>query len=135
MLNHKPKLKHMKTKLIRRNSLILALALALLTPALARAGGNTGQIIAKYKSPKDAQELERLKPGDTVVKVCRACNQVTFVRVMKRGKGVYDYVAKKREDCGSEDTFLAVADIPFQRTGETLRVREGSANQSHFATQ
>jgi hypothetical protein len=38
------------------------------------------------------------------------------VRVEKPGKGAYDYVSKKCEECGSENTYVAVAKqvIPFK---------------------
>lgn len=106
----------MKSKLIQQTCLALAFGLTLLAPTLAQAGGNHGQMIAKFYPAKSAEAVQQLKEGDTIVKVCRACHQVTLVRVDKPGKGVYDYVAKKCEDCGSEDTYLAISnkEIPFK---------------------
>ena len=95
-------------KRIKEAGALFVLGLALMTPSFAHAGGNSGQMIARLYAPKSADELDRIKPGETIAKVCRACNQVTLVRVMKPGKGQYDYVAKKCEDCGSNDTYVAV---------------------------
>ena len=85
-------------------------AVANITPAYA--GGNTGQMIAKFEPAKSVEQIAELKEGDTVVKVCRACKAVTLVRIEKGGKGRYDVVAKKCEDCGSEDTYVAIAKTP-----------------------
>ncbi|MEI9961116.1 MAG: hypothetical protein WDM76_08250 [Limisphaerales bacterium] len=107
----------MKTKLIQQTCLSITLGLALLIPILVHAGGNTGQRIAKFEPIKSDQQLEQLKPGDTIVKVCLACHRVTMVRIDTPGqKGTYDYVPKKCEDCGSENTYLAVSkqEIPFK---------------------
>ena len=106
----------MKTKLIQKTCLHVILGLTLLIPTLGRAGGNTGQMIAKFEPMKSDQQMADLKPGDTIVKVCRNCNRVTLIRIDKPGKGVYDYVAKKCEDCGSDDTYIAVSKqvIPFK---------------------
>ena len=91
------------------------LGAALLVPARAHAGGNTGRKIASFEPVKSA-DVEKLKEGDTVMKICRACGAATLVRVDKSGKGVYDYVAKKCDECGSENTYLAVSKqvIPFK---------------------
>jgi hypothetical protein len=99
-------------KLIQRSCAVFALGLALLIPASAHAGGNQGQAIARFAPLKSPKDVDELKPDSTVVKVCRGCGMVTLVRVLKGGKGVYDYVAKKCEDCGSEDTYLAVSKSP-----------------------
>jgi hypothetical protein len=106
----------MKIKTLQQFVLALGLGLALLIPSAVRAGGNQGQSIAKFAPVKSDEEVAQLKPGDTVVKVCRACRAVTLIRVEKGGKGVYDLAAKKCEDCGSEDTYLAVTkqEIPFK---------------------
>ena len=103
-------------KIIQQGCLAVVLGLALLFPPITRAGGNQGQMVAKFAPIKSAADLDALKPGDTIVKVCRACGAVTLVRVEKPGKGAYDYVTKKCEDCGSEDTYVAVAKqfIPFK---------------------
>jgi len=107
----------MKLKTIQQACrLAVILGLALFSPHVTRAGGNQGQIIAQFTPMKSSQEIERLKADDTIVKVCRACGTVTLVRVDKPGKGVYDYVAKKCEDCGSENTYLAITKqpVPFK---------------------
>jgi hypothetical protein len=106
----------MKTKSIQQTCLSVILGFAFLIPTLAQAGGNTGQMIAKFEPVKSDQQMIDLKPGDTIVKVCRNCNRVTLIRIDKTGKGVYDYVAKKCEDCGSDDTYIAVSKqvIPFK---------------------
>ena len=106
----------MKIKMIQQGCLAAVLGLALLMPAVTHAGGNQGQMIAHFMPMKSDQQLNDLKPGDTIVKVCRACGEVTLVRVETAGKGAYDYVAKKCESCGSEDTYLAVSKsfIPFK---------------------
>jgi NADH:ubiquinone oxidoreductase subunit F (NADH-binding) len=54
--------------------------------------------------------------GDSIVKICRACRNATLVRIEKGGKGLYDVVAKKCEDCGSDDTYVAIAkqNVPFK---------------------
>jgi hypothetical protein len=106
----------MKTKMIQQVCLSVALGLALFFPSVSHAGGNQGQMIAEFKPIKTDQQVNDLKPGDTIVKVCRACGAVILVRVDKPGKGVYDYVAKKCESCGSEDTYLGVTKqfIPFK---------------------
>jgi hypothetical protein len=82
----------------------------------AYAGGTTGQMIARFEPAKSTAQIEMLKEGDTVVKVCRACKAVTLVRIEKGGKGAYDVVAKKCEDCGSDDTYVAIAkqSVPFK---------------------
>ena len=99
-------------KLIQRSCAAFALGLALLIPAAAHAGGNQGQMIAKFAPLKSPKDVDELKPESAIVKVCRACGMVTLVRVEKGGKGFYDYVAKKCEDCGSEDTYLAASKSP-----------------------
>ena len=99
-------------KLIQRSCAVFALGLALLIPAAVHAGGNQGQMIAKFAPVKSPKDVEQLKDNDSIVKVCRACGTVTLVRVQKGGKGIYDYVTKKCEDCGSEDTYLAVSKSP-----------------------
>ena len=106
----------MKMKIVQQTCLALTLGLALIMPTFARAGGNMGQKIATFERLKTAGDADNLKEGDTVVKVCRDCGAVTFVRVDKAGKGVYDYTAKKCELCGSENTYLAVTKqfIPFK---------------------
>jgi predicted RNA-binding Zn-ribbon protein involved in translation (DUF1610 family) len=106
----------MKTKIIQQGCLAVVLGLALLFPSISRAGGNQGQMMGKFTPVKSAAELEQLKAGDTVVKVCRACGAVVLVRVETPGKGAYDYVAKKCEDCGSDNTYVAVSKqvIPFK---------------------
>ena len=105
----------MKIKTIQQVCLALTLGLVLLLPVATRAGGN-GQVVAMFKPMKTAEEINELKPGDTIVKVCKDCGAVTLVRVVKGGKGVYDYVPKKCEDCGSENTYLAVSKqpVPFK---------------------
>jgi hypothetical protein len=106
----------MKANTIQKTCLALLLGAAILVPALAQAGGNMGQKIATFEPVKSPADLDKLKEGDTVMKVCRACGAATFVRVDKSGKGVYDYVAKKCDECGSENTYLAVSKqvIPFK---------------------
>jgi predicted RNA-binding Zn-ribbon protein involved in translation (DUF1610 family) len=106
----------MKNRTIQQGCLAVVLGLALLLPAISRAGGNQGQVMGKFAPVKSAAELEQLKAGDTMVKVCRACGAVVLVRVEKPGKGAYDYVSKKCEECGSDDTYVAVAKqvIPFK---------------------
>ena len=99
-------------KLIQRSCAALALGLALLIPAAVHAGGNQGQMIAKFAPVKSPKDLDELPADAAVVRVCRACGMVTLVRVQKGGKGLYDYVAKKCEDCGSEDTYLAASKSP-----------------------
>ncbi|MFO1475310.1 MAG: hypothetical protein U1F98_01505 [Verrucomicrobiota bacterium] len=105
----------MKTKTIQRRCLAAVLGLAILLPSAIQAGGN-GQVVRAFAPAKSTQEIEQLKTGDTIAKVCRACGAVTLVRVEKGGKGFYDSVAKKCEDCGSENTYLAVAKqtVPFK---------------------
>jgi hypothetical protein len=107
--------KSMKIKTIQQACLALALGLVLFLPVASRAGGN-GQFVAKFAPLKSSEEINALKPGDTIVKVCKDCGAVTLVRVEKGGKGLYDYVAKKCEDCGSENTYLAVSKqpVPFK---------------------
>ena len=106
----------MKNKIVQHGWLAVVLGLALLIPSISRAGGNQGQVMGKFTPIKTVADMDQLKAGDTIVKVCRACGAVTLVRVDKPGKGAYDYVAKKCEDCGSEDTYLGVAKqvIPFK---------------------
>ena len=106
----------MKIKIVQQTCIALTLGLALFMPTLAHAGGNMGQKIATFEPVKSAADMEKLKEGDTVVKVCRDCGAVTFVRVDKPGKGVYDYTAKKCEMCGSENTYVATTKqiIPFK---------------------
>ena len=106
----------MKTKIIQQGCLAVVLGLALLFPSISRAGGNQGQMIAKFEPMKSAADLDQLKPGDTIVKVCRACGAVTLIRVEKPGKGAYDYVSKKCDECGSENTYVAVSKqvVPFK---------------------
>lgn len=106
----------MKMKIIQQGCLAVVLGLALLFPSVSRAGGNQGQMIATFEPMKSAADMDQLKAGDTIVKVCRACGAVTLVRVDKPGKGSYDYVAKKCESCGSDNTYVAVAKqvVPFK---------------------
>lgn len=99
----------MKKNIIQKTCLALMLGAVMFIPALAQAGGNMGQKIATFEPMKSATDVDKLKDGDTVIKVCRACGAATFVRVDKSGKGVYDYVAKKCDECGSENTYLAVS--------------------------
>ena len=106
----------MKMKMIQKGFLAVAIGLALLIPSVSRAGGNQGQKIATFAPIKTPADVEKLTEGDTVVKVCKDCGAVTLVRVDKPGKGAYDFVAKKCEECGSENTYLAVAKqaVPFK---------------------
>lgn len=97
----------MKTKLIKQSGLALVLGLGLVLPFSTHAGGNTGQMLAKLEPIKSTVDVNALAEGDTVAKVCTACKQVTLVRVVKGGKGLYDLEAKKCESCGSEATYLA----------------------------
>ena len=73
-------------------------------------------MIAKFEPAKSAEQVTVLSEGDSVVKICRACRNVTLVRIEKGGKGLYNVVAKKCEDCGSDDTYVAIAkqSIPFK---------------------
>ena len=105
----------MNMKTIQRGLLAAVLGLSLLLPAGAQAGGD-GHIVGKFAPMKSSHEIDQLKPGDTIVKVCRECGAVTLIRVTKGGKGTYDYIPKKCEECGSENTYLAVAkqNIPFK---------------------
>lgn len=111
----------MITKIIQQICLAAGLALILTVPAVTRAGGNEpqaskGQVVAKFTPIKSDQELNDLKPGDVILKVCRDCGCASLIRVDKPGKGVFDYVAKKCESCGSENTYLSVTKdaIPFK---------------------
>jgi hypothetical protein len=103
----------MKLKLIQRSSLALAVALSLLLPAVAHAGG-TGHAFAKLV-PMDNEQISQLKPGDTVAKVCRGCGAVQLIQVGKDGSDV-DLSDKKCAFCGSENTYLAGSKqpIPFK---------------------
>ena len=80
------------------------------------AGGNSGQMIARFEPVKSVEQIAQLNEGDSVVKVCRACRMVELVRIEKGGKGLYDVVAKKCGSCGSDDTYVAVAKttVPFK---------------------
>ena len=104
----------MNTKTIQRGLLAAVLGVCLLLPVAAKAGGD-GHIVGKF-APMKPHEIDQLKPGDTIVKVCKECGAVTLIRVTKAGKGTYDYIPKKCEECGSENTYLAVAKmkIPFK---------------------
>lgn len=106
----------MKNKSLRLNCLAVLAGLALSLPVASQAGGNTGQMIAKFEPAKSAEQLTLLSEGDSIVKICRACRNATLVRIEKSGKGLYDVVAKKCEDCGSDDTYAAIAkqNIPFK---------------------
>ena len=106
----------MKNKSLRLSCLAVLAGLVLSLPIAGRAGGNTGQMIAKFEPAKSAEQIGMLKEGDAVVKVCRACKSVTLVRIEKGGKGLYDVAAKKCEDCGSDDTYVAIAkqNVPFK---------------------
>jgi hypothetical protein len=103
----------MKLKLIQRTSLALAVALSLLLPGVAHAGG-TGHAFAKLV-PMDNEQISQLKPGDTVAKVCRGCGAVQLIQVGKDGSDV-DLGDKKCAFCGSENTYLAGSKqpIPFK---------------------
>ena len=102
----------MKIQSLRVTCLAILASLTLSLPLAVHAGGNTGQMIAKFEPAKSAEQIEMLKEGDSVVKVCRACKMITLVRIEKGGKGTYDVVAKKCESCGSEDTYVAIASQP-----------------------
>jgi hypothetical protein len=101
----------MKIKMIQQGC--LALAVALLLPVAAPAGG-TGHIIAKFE-PMNSEQISQLKPGNTVVKVCRGCGALQLIQVEKSGEGM-DYTTKKCQYCGSENTYLAGSKqpIPFK---------------------
>lgn len=94
--------------------LAIASVFAIISPA--HAGGNTGQVLAKFSPTKSTEELTTLSEGESVIKICRACRNATLVRVAKGGKGLYDIAAKKCEDCNSEDTYAAIAKqhVPFK---------------------
>jgi len=96
--------------------LIVAVGVAANLPFTTHAGGNTGQMIARFEAAKSTGQIALLKEGDPVVKVCRGCRNVMLVRIEKGGKGLYDVVAKKCESCGSDDTYVAVAQqpVPFK---------------------
>lgn len=99
----------MNVKIIQRGFLAAAVALSLLLPVAAHAGGN-GHVVAKFET-MSGDQMSQLKPGDTVVKVCRGCGAVQLIRVDKEGMGM-DFTNKKCEYCGSEDTYFAVAKQP-----------------------
>ena len=99
-------------KLIQRCGAAFALGLALLIPTAVHAGGNQVQQIAKFTQVKSPKGFEQMKDNETIVKVCRGCETVTLIRVQKGGKGLYDSVAKKCEDCGSDDTYVATSKSP-----------------------
>jgi hypothetical protein len=103
----------MKLKIVKQSCLALAVALSLLFPVAAHAGG-PGHTTWKFV-PMDNEQVSKLMPGDTVVKVCRGCNAATLIRVEK-GAGAYDLTNKKCEYCGSENTYLAGSQqpIPFK---------------------
>ncbi len=103
----------MKLKLIQRSWLALAVALSLLVPAAAHAGG-TGHAFAKLV-PMDSEQISQLKPGDTVARVCRGCGAVQLIQVGTEGSDV-DLSDKKCAFCGSEKTYLAGSKqpIPFK---------------------
>ena len=105
----------MNTKTIQRGLLAAVLGFSLLLPTAARAAGD-GHMVSTFAPMKSTQEINQLKPGDTIVKVCKECGAVTLILVTKGGKGTYDYIPKKCEECGSENTYLAVAkqNIPFK---------------------
>ena len=104
----------MKTKIIQQMCLSIGLGLLLCSPSIGYAGGNVpqadkGEVIARFTPIKSDQEIISLQPGDVIVKVCRDCGAVSLVRVTKSGgKGIYDYVTKKCDNCGSENTYMAV---------------------------
>ena len=111
----------MKIKIIQQISLFIGLGLFFCSPSISYAGGSgqvpdKGLVIARFMPVKSDQEVITLQPGDVIVKVCRDCGAVTFVRVTKAGgKGANDYVAKKCDNCGSENTYIAVTkDTPFK---------------------
>lgn len=110
----------MKTRIIQQICLFIGLGSLFCSPSISYAGGNQpqatkGEVIAKFTPIKSDQELNNLQPGDIIIKVCRDCGSVTMVRVVQPGKGVYDYTIKKCENCGSENTYMAVTkDIPFK---------------------
>jgi hypothetical protein len=106
----------MKKKILQQIRLALALGVAVIVPQPSNAGGNMGQRIATFEPMKADADAGKLKEGDTVVKVCRACGAVTLVRVEKGSKGLYDFTAKKCDACGSENTYMAVSKqfIPFK---------------------
>ena len=110
----------MKNRIVQKICVSLGMAILLCFSSSSYAGGDQpqvgkGEVIAKFKSVKSDEGLSDLQPGDVLVKVCRDCGDVTLVRVEKPGKGVYDYVAKKCEGCGSENTYVAKTkqSIPF----------------------
>ena len=105
----------MNIKTIQHGLLAAILGACLLVPVAARAGGD-GHIVGKFAPMKTSHEIDQLKPGDTIVKVCKECGVVTLIRVSKGGKGTFDYIPKKCEACGSDNTYLAVAkqNIPFK---------------------
>ena len=113
----------MKNRIIQQTCVSLGLGLLLCLPSFSYAGGDQpqatkGEVIAKFKPVKSDKDLNDLEPGDVIVKVCRDCGDVTMVRVEKAGKGVYDYLAKKCEGCGSENTYMATTKqfIPFKES-------------------
>ena len=101
-------------KSMQRGMLAVVLGVCLLLPVAAKAGGD-GHAVGTF-APMKAQDIHQLKPGDTIVKVCKECGAVTLIRVTKSGKGTYDYIPRKCEECGSENTYLAIAkqNIPFK---------------------
>jgi predicted RNA-binding Zn-ribbon protein involved in translation (DUF1610 family) len=102
---------------IKTAKLLVTVALvSFFTPSLAQAGGNTGQRFAKLNSPKHMDQAQQSQSGRAVANVCPACNQLMLVRVVKGGKGQYDRVAIKCEDCGLKATSLAISNkkVPFK---------------------
>lgn len=105
----------MKLKALYLSSLLIAMGLgATLSPA--HAGGNTGQMIAKFAPAKSTEQLTTLSEGDSVIKICKACRNATLMRITTGGKGLYDVTATKCEECGSDDTYVAIAkqNVPFK---------------------
>jgi hypothetical protein len=106
----------MKMKSLYLGCLLVATGTLANFSTIAYAGGNTGQMIAKFEPAKSAESLTVLSEGDSVIKICRACRNATLERIEKGGKGLYDIAAKKCEDCNAEDTYVAIAKqhVPFK---------------------
>ena len=98
----------MKKKFIQKSGLLALIAFALLSTVSAQAGGRSGQVVSDFK-PAKAADVDKAADGDTMVRVCKACNSVSLFRISATGHPGATAITSKCSACGSTDTYFALA--------------------------
>src|SRR5712691_9250511 len=111
-------MKGQKMKPVRKNIIgpaaALALAIATLLPITTNAAEHVkgGEKLMELSGSKNKQEVQALKPGDTVAVACAHCKAIWMSRVPKKGaEGLVTFQGDDKvvcPKCGSTEAFCCV---------------------------